>query len=537
MGCQSAPTAAPSRPNIVVILADDMGYSDIGCYGGEIKTPNLDALAAGGLRFSRFYNTARCCPTRASLLSGLYPHQAGVGHMMEDRGFDGYRGDLNDRCVTIADVLRGGGYRTYMAGKWHLTKKLRPADRSNWPLRRGFDRFYGTIHGGGSFYDPTTLTRDDTPISPYADPEYKPETYYYTDAVHDHAARFIREHEGTSPFFLYVAPTSPHWPMHALAEDVARYRGRYDAGWDRLREERHARQIEMGLVKKEWGLTARDADAPAWADVEDKDWNLRCMEVYAAMVDRMDQGIGRVVKALRETGKLESTLILFLSDNGGCAETMGRGGPAKDVAAHPKTLEPAALQPDMIPKATRDGRPVRQGQGVAPGGPDSFLAYGPGWANLSNTPFRLFKHWVHEGGISTPLIAHWPAGIARKGEIEHQPGHLIDVMATAVELGRATYPAGRPPPEGTSLRPAFEGKALGRTSPLFWEHEGNRAALDGRWKLVAKGPQGPWELYDVELDRCERRDLAGEKPERVKELAALWDTWALRCGARPWPWK
>ncbi len=533
-GCQTAPPAPASRPNIVVILADDMGYSDIGCYGGEIRTPNLDALAAGGVRFSQFYNTARCCPTRASLLSGLYPHQAGIGHMMEDRGLDGYRGDLSARCVTLAEVLRAGGYRTYMAGKWHVTKNFK--DRANWPRQRGFDRFYGTIHGGGSFYDPTTLVRDDTLISPYADPEYRPKTFYYTDAINDHAARFIREHDPSKPFFLYAAQTAPHWPLHALEEDVARYRGRYDAGWDRLREERHARQIASGLLKKEWGLTPRDPAAPAWDVAPDRDWNLRCMEVYAAMVDRLDQGVGRIVQALRETGRLENTLLLFLSDNGGCAETMGRGA-AKEVEPGLRPMDPAALQPDMIPKVARDGRPMRQGKGVTPGGPDTFLAYGLPWANASNTPFRLYKHWVHEGGISTPLIAHWPSGIpaTRRGAIEHQPGHLIDIMATCVDLGRTPAPA--PAPEGLSLRPAFEGLALGRPVPLFWEHEGNRAVRDGKWKLVAKGPEGPWELYDIDLDRSELRNLAEREPERVRALAVQWDAWARRCGVLPWPWK
>jgi arylsulfatase len=318
--------------------------------------------------------------------------------------------------------------------------------------------------------------------------------------------------------------------MHALEEDVARYKGAYDAGWDEIRRTRHARQLEMGLVKKDWGLTPRDPAAPAWDVAPDRDWNLRCMEVYAAMVDRLDQGVGRVVKALRETGQLENTLLLFLSDNGGCAETLGRGAPNKP--APERKMDVAELQPDMIPKNARDGRPTRQGKGVPPGGPDTFIAYGLAWANASNTPFRSYKHWVHEGGISTPLIAHWPKGFARRGEIEAQPGHLIDVMATCADLAGVE----KKDLEGVSLRPAFEGKPLGRTSPLFWEHEGNRAVRDGRWKLVARH-KGAWELYDMDLDRCELRDLASGQPERVREMAERWEAWARRAHAVPWPWK
>lgn len=532
--------AAP-RPNIVLIMSDDMGYSDIGCYGGEIHTPNLDRLAAGGLRFTQFYNTARCCPTRASLLTGLYPHQTGVGHMMQDRGTDAYRGDLNRRCVTIAEVLRAAGYRTYMTGKWHVTRFTSPdGPKHNWPLQRGFDRFYGTIHGAGSFYDPNTLMRDNTMISPYNDPEYQPETFYYTDAISDHAVRFIAEHQqqhADRPFFLYVAYTAAHWPMHALPKDIAKYRGRYDAGYGAIRQGRYERMKKLGVIDPRWELSPQ---AGRWEEVENKRWEAACMEVYAAMIDNMDQGIGRIVAELEKHRLLDNTLIFFLQDNGGCAEGVGRRGNQRraDRPTLPP-MDPAALQPDMIPKQTRDGWPVLQGTGVLPGPADTFIAYGRGWANVSNTPFREYKHWVHEGGISTPLIVHWPAGVPRQGQLEHQPGHLIDIMATCVDVAGAEYPRqynGRPiqPMEGVSLVPVFTGGSLPPRT-LYWEHEGNRAVRQGKWKLVAKGRKGPWELYDIEADRSELHNLANQFPERVRQMAALWQQYAERTGVLPWP--
>lgn len=536
----------PSRPNIVLIMADDMGYSDIGCYGGEIETPRLDRLAGNGLRFTQFYNTGRCCPTRASLMTGLYPHQAGVGHMMGDRGLPGYRGDLGSNCRTIAEVLRTAGYATYMSGKWHVTKKISPqsdADKHNWPRQRGFDRFFGTIHGAGSFYDPNTLTLDNRYITP--DEVAEPGSFYYTDAIAEHATDFIQKHEGAKPFFLYVAFTAPHWPMHARGEDIKKYDGRYAAGWDALRVERHQRLIELGIVDKSWPLTPRDPAAPTWDRVEDKAWFERRMEVYAAMVDVLDRGVGRIVDALAEREQLDDTLIFFLADNGGCAEEYGSRGP---VRPRPGTvIEPLAkdtLQTRMQPRITRDGKPVRTGRGVMPGPADTYIAYGLPWANASNTPFRLYKHFVHEGGISTPLIVHWPAKItsSRRGKLEPQPGHLIDIMATCVDVAGATYPESVDgqaitPLEGVSLRPALNGDALQRTRPLFWEHEGNRAIRAGKWKLVARGARGPWELYDLADDRTELNNLAAEQPERVKQMAAAWEAWAGRAKVKPWPWK
>ena len=540
-GCSSSPQLSAKnyrRPNIVLIMADDMGYSDIGCYGGEINTPNLNGLAAKGLRFTQFYNTARCCPTRAALMTGLYQHQAGVGHMMGDYGHDAYRGDLNNNCVTIAEVLKQAGYSTYMSGKWHVTKHIKPeGPRHNWPRQRGFDRFFGTIHGAGSFYDPNSLTRDNTQIVP-------DDGFYYTNAISENAVKFVGEHKarsGEEPFFLYVPYTAPHWPMHALPEDIAKYKGRYDGGWDALRAERHRRMIKMGLVRKDSEITPRDEGVPAWADAKDKEWFARRMEVYAAMVDNLDQGVGRIIAELKKTGDFENTLIFFLADNGGCAEEYGSKGAVRPDPSKPVVSKPMGadeLQTRMQPTHTRDGRPVRTGYGVMPGPADTYIAYGKAWANASNTPFRRYKHWVHEGGISTPLIAHWPAQIKSRGKLRHQPGHLIDIMATCVAVSLADYPSkykgnGITPMEGRSLVPAFDSKPIEREA-IYWEHEGNRAVRQGKWKLVSRHP-GKWELYDLEADRTELNDLAQKHPAKLAQLKSLYESWARRCGVRPWP--
>ncbi|MGQ0635744.1 MAG: arylsulfatase [Planctomycetaceae bacterium] len=539
-------SAAP-RPNLIVIMSDDMGFSDIGCYGGEIRTPHLDALAAGGLRFTQFYNCARCCPTRASLLSGLYPHQAGMGHMTGAKyRSEGYAGDLSRNCLTIAEALAPAGYRSYMTGKWHVSRHEGLGGiTDNWPLQRGFSRFYGTIRGAGSFFDPTTLCRDNTLISPQNDPEYRPATYYYTDAISDNAVKFIGEHgrdHATQPFFLYVAYTAAHWPMHALPEDIARYRGMYDGGYEPIRQARFERAKQMGLIDSRWQLTPT---AERWDDLSDKAWEARCMEVYAAMIDRMDQGIGRMIAELKRQKRLENTLILFLQDNGGCAELVGRTSNAERIQnANYRAFGREDLQPAIVPPMqTRDGRAVRSGPGVMPGPEDTYVAYGLGWANVSNTPFREYKHWVHEGGISSPLIAHWPQGIAPdlRNRFVHSPSHLIDIMATCVDLAGAKYPAERDglaitPLEGTSLRPAFAARSLERKQPLFFEHEGNRAVRDGQWKLVAKGPAGAWELYNMSVDRTETTNLADRDPERVRQLVAQWEAWAHRSHVLPWVW-
>ena len=534
-----------SRPNVIIVMADDMGWSDIGCYGSEIETPNLDRLAKNGLRFTQFYNTGRCCPTRASLLTGTYPHQAGIGHMMNDTGLPGYTGDLGSNVQTIAEVLSPAKYSTYLSGKWHVTPKIHPgSSQHNWPRQRGFDRFYGTIHGAGSFFDPNSLTRDNTLISPHADKEYKPKEFYYTDAINDHATRFINEHDSNNPFFLYVAHTAPHWPMHALPEDIEKYQGRYDEGWEKIREARYQKQLKLGLIEPKWKLSPRDAEA--WHDAKNKEWEIRLMEVYAAMVDRMDQGLGRIINALEKRKMLENTLIIFIADNGGCAEGMGRKEGIQYKDSDPEILKPmkdSDLQMDMIPKRTRDGVVMRQGTEVMPGGADTYHGYGKAWANVSNTPFREYKHWVHEGGISAPLVAHWPKGIASKlrGKFEHQPAHLIDLMATCVELADANYPdevKGKKmvPLQGVSLGPAFSGKKLKRENPIFWEHEGNRAIRIENWKLVAKGSSGEWELYDLDADRSELNNLRETHPERTSQMAEKWEAWAIEANAKPWPW-
>lgn len=534
-----------ARPNIVVIMSDDMGFSDIGSYGGEINTPNLDALAANGVRFTQFYNNARCCPTRASLLTGLYPHEAGIGHMMNDRGHDGYRGDLNRQSVTIAEALKPAGYATYAVGKWHVTPGQNAQELArthNWPLQRGFDRYYGTIHGAGSFYDPSSLVRDNRLITVANDVEYQPPRYYYTDAISDHAARFITETKPGQPFFMYVAYTAAHWPMHALDSDIAKYKSKYDAGYGPIRQARREKAARLGLIDPRWPMSPQAGD---WDQVDDKAWEARGMEVYAAMVDNMDQGIGRIIATLKKEGHFDNTLIFFLQDNGGCAELTGRS-PSK---ANPQTTRPpqATFAPmakddqqfNSVPAQTRLGFPVIMGPGVLPGPDDTYIAYGRGWANVSNTPFREYKHWTHEGGISTPAIAHWPNGIPvrARNRLVQSPGHVIDLMATAVDVSGARYPRvmnGQPirPMAGVSLRPALTGKSLRRPQPIFWEHEGNRAVRDGRWKLVAKEKQA-WELYDIPADRTEMNDLAAARPDKVRELAARWDAWAARANVLP----
>ena len=543
---------AAEKPNIIVILSDDMGFSDIGCYGGEISTPNLDALAANGVRFTQFYNTGRCCPTRGSILTGLYPHQAGIGHMMDDKGLPSYRGDLKKDTLTFAESARLAGYRTYMAGKWHVTpyhgNELENPDTSNWPLQRGFDRFFGTIHGAGSFFDPNSLTRDNTYITPENDPEYQPEgTWYYTDAISDNTVRYIRDHHnehGDKPFVHYVAYTAAHWPMHALPEDIAEYEGNYDDGYAPIRAKRLEKLKELQLLPEKWEPAPLVGD---WDKVELKEWESACMEVYAAMVDNMDRGIGRIVDALKETGQFENTLIFYMQDNGGCAETFGRRESIGPVQRPDKPTLPAMgpneLQTEMIPPQSRDGYPLRRGPGVMPGPPETEIGYGENWANVSNTPFREYKHYVHEGGIATPLIAHWPAGIASEGDgfratpegpLVDAPTHLIDIMATVVDLGGINLDDKTAASlEGISLQPALKGNALKRSNPIFFEHEGNRAVRDGKWKLVAKGAKGPWELYDIEEDRPEMTNLITEYPDRAKTMIARYDAWAAKVGAVP----
>lgn len=512
----------PKRPNIIIILNDDMGFSDLGCYGGEMHTPNLDGLASGGLRFSQFYNTARCCPSRASLLTGLHPHQADVGHMMLNDEVDGYLGDLSQNTVTIAEVLREAGYATFMSGKWHVTSHY-DGPKHNWPCQRGFDAYYGILSGCCSYFDPTTLTRDNEPIDDV------PGDFFLTDAVSDHASRQIRQHAADypgKPFFQYVAYPAPHWPLHADPDDVARYKGRFDRGWDVLRQERMKRLIDMGIINPDWRLSPRDPAEPPWEQTVDKGWQARRMEVYAAQIECMDRGMGRIVDTLGDAGQFENTVIMFLSDNGGCAEELC-----------PTWQD--WLMPHNARTTTRDGKRVQVGNdpSVMPGGGDTYQSYGRAWANLSNTPFREYKHWVHEGGIATPLIVHWPGGISDGGGLRHEPAQLPDIMATCLDLAGADYPGsfdGRDilPLEGYSMAPIFRGEPFLREA-LFWEHEGNCAVRNGPWKLVKKHP-GDWELYDMREDRTELNDLSGRFPDRVSELVMLYEEWADRCSVMPW---
>ncbi len=541
---------APAKsPNIVLIMADDMGYSDIGCYGSEIKTPVLDQLAENGLRYTQFYNTSRCCPTRAALISGLYSHQTGMGLMEGDRGWPAYRGVINKRCVTIPEALKSAGYRSYMSGKWHLTRHKSPdGDKSAWPMQRGFDRFYGTITGAGSFYDPATLCRGNTYITPENDPVYQPESFYYTDAINDNAVAFIADHCGDDkvadkPFFLYVSHTSAHWPMHAPEADIAKYKGVYDQGYPATREARYRKAIEMGVIDKKWAMS-KGLD---WEGFQHKEWDIRCMEVYAAMTEVMDRGIGRIVDELKKQNLFNNTVVIYLQDNGGCAEGYGRANNShqKDRFKF-KPLGKDGLQTKIWPPMqTRDGRFVRTGPETMPGAEDTFVAYGPGWANASNTPFRGYKHDPYEGGIGTPFIVSWPRGIPtqRNGSIVHDVSHLIDLMPTFVELGGATYPAEYEgnkiqPMEGVSLVPTLGGKAIKRQAPLGFEHHGNLGLRDGKWKIVSmyrRDQPRTWELYDMEADRTELNDLAKKMPGKLDTMVAAWQAWADRVGVQPWP--
>jgi arylsulfatase len=513
------------RPNVLLILVDDMGYSDLGCYGGEIRTPNIDRLGRRGVRFSQFYNTARCSPSRASLLTGLHPHQTGIGILTQNDAPRGYPGTLNRRCVTMAEVLKAAGYGTCLAGKWHLSNSPRvPSDA--WPTHRGFDRFFGTLTGGQSYFQPSTLTRGETNV----EGEASRADFYYTDAITDEACAFLADAPAEQPFFLYAAYTAPHWPLHARADDIAKYRGAYDEGWDVLRERRCRRLREEGVLDDAAGLSARDANEPAWHEVGDRAWQARRMETYAAQVDRMDQGVGRILAALEASGRMDDTIIVFLSDNGASAEPLPLFGSVEALKRR---------EPPFTRLRTRDGREVAIGNtpDVVPGGEDSFASYGRAWANLSNTPFRYYKRWVHEGGIAAPFIVHWPNGGLRDGSVVTSPAQLVDVMPTILEATGSTYPETHEghrilPPEGRSVLAALRGGCVVDTT-LYWEHTGNAALRRGDWKVVREYPHA-WELYDLAHDRSELVDLADRHPGRVRELASAWTAWAERVGVVPW---
>jgi arylsulfatase A-like enzyme len=519
-----------TQPNIVLILADDMGFSDLGCYGSEINTPNIDSLARDGLRFSQMYNMARCCPTRASLLTGLYPHQAGVGHMVDDYGVPEYQGYLNENCATIAEVLKGSGYRTQISGKWHVGGDYPLQSPESWtpgddkhptPMQRGFDHFYGTLTGAGSFFAPPTLMDGDTPIT------VDREDFYYTDEITNHAVRMIEESANEdTPFFSYVAYTSPHWPLHAHPEDIEKYRGVYDGGWDELRESRYANLKKLGFIDESWEMAPRDRDSMPWEDVENKEWESLRMAVYAAQIDRMDQGVGRVLSALESSGARDNTMVIFLSDNGGCAEFLAEDSNTPD--------------PNRFDTPMWNGERMRMGNNpdINPGPGDTFQSYDLPWANASNTPFRLHKRWTHEGGISTPALVSWPTEIGSAKMIE-EPTHIVDIAATIYDFADADYPTvidgnNLTKLEGRSFRRAIENGTWVRPAPIFWEHEGNRAVRLGNWKLVSEG-NTRWELYNMADDRTELNDLSEERSEFLDRMIGMYDDWTKRSGALPWP--
>ena len=516
-----------NKPNVLLILADDMGFSDIGCYGSEIETPHIDRLAAGGVRFSQFYNTARCSPSRASLLTGLHPHQTGIGILTKDDRPHGYPGSLNERCITVAEILSDAGYATSLDGKWHLASNIRQVNDA-WPTRRGFGHFYGTLAGSCSYFQPASLTRGEGNVEAEATEQ---SDYYYTDAISQEACAFVREKSQVNqPFFMYVAYTAPHWPLQAREEDIAKYRGRYDEGWDVLRERRMQRLRESGLLANAVEECERDPAEPAWDDAEHKAWEARRMEVYAAQVHRMDQGIGDILATLEDTGQLENTLVFFMSDNGACAEVLPLDGSAEAFKRR---------RPDLDRLKPRNGRDLQVGNepAIVPGPEDTYASYGRAWANLSNTPFRLYKRWTHEGGIATPLIVHWPAGGLVNGTIVRAPFQLTDVLPTVLQATQIHYPENYrdrdvPEREGCSFLPVLRGEQP-TDHALYWEHTGNAAIRRGRWKLVREFPM-PWELYDMDTDRAETTDLAAQRPDIVRELVANWEAWAERVGVVPW---
>lgn len=484
------------KPNIIVILADDMGYSDVGCMGGEIETPNLDALAGNGLLFTHCYNASRCAPSRASLLTGLYQHRTGVGHMVENYGYPAYQGFLNNKCVTIAEVLKEEGYTTIMTGKWHLGD-----EHQYWPDNRGFENYFGSPKGGGLYFYPSEfvdrpLFRNGKMVTP------DPETFYSTDNFTTEAIQFIEQNNETEkPFFLYLAYIAPHFPLQAWPEDIAKYEGRYSVGYETIRKNRFERQKELGIIDTDVKLSPSDYDN--W-DEETAKEEAHKMAVYAAMVDRMDQNIGKLVDFLKRTGQLDNTLILFLSDNGACSRGFNRS-PGAEI-----------------------------------GTVNSFAAYGLGWANVGSTPYRKYKRFEHEGGILTPMIAHWPAGI-KKNKITHEVVHIIDIMPTCLAVAGAEYPQNFEgnkihTVDGKSFYSSFRDENPGVFRQLFWEHEGNKAVRSTDWKLV-KMHNYPWELYELETDPTELKNLINQKPVIADSLKQLWSKKASEMNVRSWPVK
>ena len=511
----SARAFAVEKPNILYIVADDLGYSDLGCYGGEVRTPNLDKLAAGGVRLTQFYNTGRCCPSRAAILTGQYPHRVGLGHMtINDLGQAGYRGVISTEAQTIAQVLQFADYRSFMSGKWHLGTPD--------PTQHGFEEFYGTLVSAKRFFDPDHLVRMPAQRTARSYPEGQ---FYATDAVTDHALDFLNlaRQNNDQPWFLYLAYNAPHFPLHAPQNEIAKYKDRYHSGWDMLRTERLASMKRLGIVPASTVLSPRShwrnygetktGVNPSWdrLPAERRLDLARRMAIYAAMIDRLDQQIGRVIDDLRSAGELDNTLIVFTSDNGACFEWDPFGFDIK--SSNQNILHQGAMLDEM-------------------GKPGTFHSVGSGWANASNTPWRLYKHFNHEGGIASPGIVHWPQGIkVSGGTINHDPAHIIDLLPTAIAASGVRYQGGLPLP-GSDLISHINQGAKRRT--LYFEHQGNRAVRSGRWKLVALDDQ-PWELYDFSRDRTEMIDLAQRYPERVRQMAAQWDTWGANNYVTPLP--
>jgi arylsulfatase len=498
-----------TRPNILLILVDDMGYSDIGCYGGEIPTPNIDALAGQGLRMTQFYNAARCCPSRASLLTGLYPHQAGMGHQNQDRGHPAYRGHITNNATTIAEALGANGYRAYHVGKWHVGSR-----REYWPDKKGFDQYFSLIEGAMNYYNqwPWVKGQDSLELTYNGMPYHTRSGFYATATFSDSAAAFIRRHDGAKPFFMYLAYNAPHWPLHAPQQEVDRYRGTYLAGWDSIRSTRFRRLKELGLLKPEAVLSERFHSIPDW-DVLDptakQDWDLK-MALYAAVMDNLDRGIGTVIGALESKGQLNNTLIIFLSDNGGCHE------------------DPVPPEAPWVVHPT-DGRP---------GSPRSFPAYAIPWANVSNTPFSYFKSFVHEGGIATPFIVRYPPMIPAGAVNNNTAGHIMDILPTLLDFTGIVYPSEIADRQitlasGISLLPSWRGEPQNRNTPVFWEHQFNRAVRHDNWKLVSAykilekpGIYNKWELYNLAEDPTEQTDLVGTYPDKADSLKAMYNAWA-----------
>ncbi len=503
----------PQRPNVVLIVADDMGFSDLGAFGAEIATPHLDSLAHGGTRFTSMMTNARCVPTRASLLTGLYPTQAGLGYVTEDQGSPAYRGRLSDACVTLGEVLGPSGYRTALFGKWHVAQ----FDTGIIPATRGFERSYGPTGGKSSYFRPG-LYRDTQLIGHPTDPDF-----YLTEAITGEAIGTIRDYAASrDPFFTMITYSAPHFPLQARPRDIARYRDTYSQGWDRIRQERFARMRQAGLLPGVKQLPPRDREVPAWQRVAHRRWQSERMAVYAGQMTAMDRGVGRILATLDELRIRDNTIVMFLSDNGASAERMGGSSSGSAVSVGRKPM--------------RAGNSWR----IDPGPSDTFSSYGRAWANTSNTPFSQYKHLTSEGGLATPFLVSWP-GRLPPGRIDHRLLHVSDLMPTLVELCDAQYPSSRngtriPLPEGRSFAGALGQRPVPdwtSTRRVYWEHEGNRAARHGRWKLVAEYAKR-WELYDMLHDRAEQNDLAAGHPDLVGRMSSAWSDWASRVGVRPW---